>query len=414
MNRYKVKTLVFPDGERLPILINRTSGIPEFYPNLFAITQLRQINCASNTIERGLRDLAVLLDYFGDLQIDAVKRVWDGELFTFGEIDGLARYCQKALKKMNKKQAKKVHFLDPKGAKAVPLVNKHTTAIRLRTIHRFLKWLIDLRRTQYDIDPKLRKKLDRDHTTVLEHLASRIPKGTRRNVLRTKEALSPEQLEFLKDVISPDSPCNPWKSDIVRHRNSLIIHMLLRTGLRCGELLGLKIDDIVFEDNFFEVARRPDDPDDPRRKEPNAKTLDRPKALSGELTDSLYDYIINIRSKIHGANTHTFLIVSSKDGAPLSRHALYDIFTTVREHVEKLPSDFSSHICRHTFSTMFARALKESGHDEESSHQALCEENGWVTGSDMPAHYTKPFIREQAREASLSVQEKFTQEDCGE
>lgn len=59
MMNHTVKILLLDSGERLPIRVNRLTGIPEFYPNLYVVTEQRQINLSTATIKRTLHELSV-------------------------------------------------------------------------------------------------------------------------------------------------------------------------------------------------------------------------------------------------------------------------------------------------------------------------------------------------------------------
>lgn len=56
----KLSVHVMQDGERVPMLHDE-SGLPLFYPTLYATSQLRNAGVAVNTIRNKLADLIVLL-----------------------------------------------------------------------------------------------------------------------------------------------------------------------------------------------------------------------------------------------------------------------------------------------------------------------------------------------------------------
>lgn len=45
-----VRNLVLASGERLPVLVDRTNGIPDFDATLYILTQLRARNLAASTL----------------------------------------------------------------------------------------------------------------------------------------------------------------------------------------------------------------------------------------------------------------------------------------------------------------------------------------------------------------------------
>jgi hypothetical protein len=47
---WRIRTIVTGTGERLPLLLDRASGVPLFDPTVFAVTEVRARNRAANTI----------------------------------------------------------------------------------------------------------------------------------------------------------------------------------------------------------------------------------------------------------------------------------------------------------------------------------------------------------------------------
>jgi hypothetical protein len=84
-------------------------------------------------------------------------------------------------------------------------------------------------------------------------------------------------------------------------------------------LLGIKIEDLELgSKGTLTIHRRPDDPDDPRQDKPATKTAARVLQLSGRLAQIIHEWVLHHRSKIPGAQQSPFLIVSSKNGNPMS------------------------------------------------------------------------------------------------
>lgn len=81
--RYTVRTAVFASGERLPILVNVSTGVPLFDPTVFTLSQIRARNRASATIEVVLRALMVLQLFCDQHQIDLTERMRAGRLLSW-------------------------------------------------------------------------------------------------------------------------------------------------------------------------------------------------------------------------------------------------------------------------------------------------------------------------------------------
>lgn len=406
MTRFSVRILLVPSGERLPVLVNRSTGMPVFYPNLYVLTELRQTNRASATIERALRELSVLLDYLEDVGIHLDERMREGCLLSPGEIDGLARYCRQSIKSSKVASACVVSL---RRQRAVPpqTVSHITAANRLRTIHAYLSWLLALRMFDIGQHDIVRSKLAQVKENVLPVLKARIPAARGRNLLGLRQGLLPEMIDLLLQVVHPVYSDNPWKSEFSRQRNALIMCWLLMLGVRRGELLNIKISDIDFRKNEVMIARRADDPEDPRQAQPRVKTRDRILPLSSALAAQTYEYIIKERSKMRAATKHAYLFVAEHSGVPMSLSSLNRIFQNLRKRNPELPNNLSAHMLRHTWNDEFSRKIEGKGIGEAKETQMRSFLMGWSPTSSTAATYNKRFIEEKARQISLDLQLKI-------
>jgi integrase len=184
----------------------------------------------------------------------------------------------------------------------------------------------------------------------------------------------------------------------------LIVRWLLGLGLRRGELLGVRISNINFRTNEVLIARRADDPGDPRRNQPNTKTRDRLIPIDEHLAVLTRRYITGKRRAIVGARRHDFLIVANGTGAPLTLEALNKIFERLRTRCPELPQELSPHVCRHTFNESLSVDFDRQGISEEMERKIRSHLNGWSPTSDTASVYTRRHIREKARRASIGLQ----------
>lgn len=105
---------------------------------------------------------------------------------------------------------------------------------------------------------------------MVNAINARMPKGSSKNDLDARQGLSSEETALLLESVKLNSDQNPWKSEFVRVRNRLIVHLLLSLGLRKGELPGIKVGDMSLGKNELTIHRRSDDIENPRSMQPNA------------------------------------------------------------------------------------------------------------------------------------------------
>ena len=86
MNPYVVSPIVFSNGERFHVLLNRASGEPLFEPTLFVISVARANGMASATIKQVLSAIMVLQLALDQLKIDVGARLADGLLLDLNEV----------------------------------------------------------------------------------------------------------------------------------------------------------------------------------------------------------------------------------------------------------------------------------------------------------------------------------------
>jgi len=88
--------------------------------------------------------------------------------------------------------------------------------------------------------------------------------------------------EQLLAAVDPSHSANPWTRNRVRARNGLMLKLFYELGVRRGELLALCLEDFNARESRLSIVRRPDNPKDPRRRQPVVKTEERVLQLSPE------------------------------------------------------------------------------------------------------------------------------------
>lgn len=415
-NSYAVRTLVFSSGERFPILVNRAIGEPLFEPTIYSLTELRAANKASNTIEQSLRSILVFLVFLDLRRIDLDARMRQGKVLQLGEIDDLVRLCGLPVERLLTLRSERTEdkpvriasiekFRMHRQAAAQPKVSSASSANRIRVISKYLDWLVLERLSRQDIEGGLYTALMSAGERTKSALTARVSSTGGRNTIGQREGPGPDVMARLYEVIAQESPDNPWIGDHAKKRNELAIRWLFELGLRRGELLNIKVDpDINFTREVVTIARRADDPADPRRNQPKVKTRDRKLPLSRELSTMTHDYVTKVRHKLNGARKHAFLFVADKTGKPLSMSALNKTFVVLRKKCPGLPDNFSPHVGRHHCNDAFSETVDKQGISEADEIKLRSYQMGWSETSGTAAIYTRRHTREKAQKVSLKTQ----------
>lgn len=408
-------------GERLPVLLDR-QGQPMFDPTVFALTEVRGKNLAANTIGNVLRVVMAFQLFLDARGIDMDARLADGALLSLGEVEDLTRQCRLRLADLAALSGERANAaVAPAPTKVTSIekarmqvqadspaeVDPGVAATRLHYIRSYLHWLATERLSRHGLDLSVAARLRDAAKRVSDAIESRIPRKSGRAALDQREGLSDENVAELLRVTDPHSPDNPWKDQHTRYRNALLVRWLLHVGLRIGEALGVRNSDIVDYRKEVTIHRRADDPDDPRREQPQTKTRARVLPLSAELLAQTQAYVLTHRAALPEAKKHPFLFVASRTGRPLTVAAAKKLFQELREQCPGLPKELSAHLLRHTWNDQFSEQMDAAGVAPENEKQARSYLMGWSPTSDTAAAYTRRYVRKKAKEVSLTLQDQL-------
>lgn len=176
----------------------------------------------------------------------------------------------------------------------------------VRTLRAFFSWLVREGLTENDLGSSLK-----------------LPKVSRKIV----STLSDEEITAILSALNPKNPCDA--------RNQTILMILLDTGLRIGELIGLRMDDLHLDQGFLKVMGK-------GRKE-------RIVPIGNNAQRALQKYLFRYRPEpVHLGIENVFL---STLGTPLTENSVKLMFGRLaqRSGVNRL----HAHLCRHTFATRF-------------------------------------------------------------
>lgn len=225
--------------------------------------------------------------------------------------------------------------------------------------------------------------------------------------MNSGERMSEQECSDLLRLIEPSNPLCPWTlgdsalDEAIRHRNQLIVTLMLAYGIRRGDLLKLYTKDALTHasEPSLSICRRPDDPQDPRLREPNAKTRERLLPLTRSLTRLVDDFIVIWRPKFPNAKRTPYLFLSSRDGKPISPRTINATFEALQDTFPGL----HPHVCRHTHNNRLRALCTELGIKEDVMKKHAKYLNGWL-GDNMDV-YTRVEARRQAQLLSKKVQE---------
>lgn len=347
-------------------------------------------------------------------EIDLLARFKTGRFLTTAELTRLEMEAQywvsdQSDEEMPQANSKiiSIHNVHPKSRRMVSdreQVDLTTRISRLRYIANYLQFLAEY--VGSTLSTNLSRELADQAARGLASFRENIPAVSDRAEVGARTGLSKEEQDLLLSVVRPDSEMNPWQRGFVRTRNWITVVVLLATGMRRGELLGLQISDLAPSTPYLDILRRADDPNDPRSEEPNTKTRERRVELLPSIMKALWRYINVDRYAIKAARKHQYVFVAD-DGSPLSLSSIDKMFQQLRSACPDLPRNLTSHVMRHTWNERFSEQAEAMGLSPETEQRARNEQQGWADNSETSATYTRRYTSRKGREISLKIQEEL-------
>lgn len=411
MTNYVAQRIRFRNGERHSVL-QLPNGLPVHEVTLY-LGRYRAKGRAANTIHYVCVSLALLYRELAAARVNLLERLEQGRFLYSEELDRLAAAVQYRIDDLdedavasagsNVVRIDRVAMRRTKQVEQRRPVDAQTQASRLRYIADFLKFLSTY--VAATLPTPMRSALEAEAERGLVAFKEHIPRVSKRAKLGARIGLSEEEQARVVALVHPDSPNNPWKRGFVRQRNWLILVLLLATGMRRGELLGLQIRDLSKNEPKLRIVRRADDPEDRRVVQPNAKTHDREIELSAAIRKKLDAYLVD-RRRIKTARLISQVFVS-EGGDALSERAIDKMFRELREACPGLPMTLTSHVMRHTWNERFSEAADAMGLSEVTEQRARNTQQGWADDSRTGATYTRRHAARKGQEIALKLQEKL-------
>lgn len=371
-----------------------------YYPNLFITSRMRQTS--KNTQIGFLHNLKVLFQWLSYECIDLESRFALNEHLSEIEIHRLVNFCGWSAETHRKMLSHSVS-LHPKSYRQVSRAAYHQ---RVTAIRKYLEWLC----SQLATDRTQLKEENAIVKATMRSLAPRLKNHTKNDAVKVTES----QIKIITEKLMPGHPENPWPSESLQYRNLLIFHLLLETGMRRGELLGLYVNDL--KDNTASIVRRHNNPLDVRTQQPNAKTGERTIPIPQELTAVAYEYVVNYRGAHKKAKRHPYLLVGHKGeggaGEALSISAIDYVFRTARKAFPELKG-LSAHSLRHHMNYRISKLLDEKYEHLTPEDRAIKDQEmrsylmGWAPDGKQQARYNKRYNTEEAGKAMVERANKY-------
>lgn len=385
--RVKVITLTDPDGERLPVVVEKTSGIPQIEINQFLLRKRRGV-VSFNTVIKEANVLILFLDW-----LSSNGRFLDRlSLDTIGakDIYGLWEILRKS-KSMNNLKA----------------VSGSVHMYRWKVIQKFLKHIFgsEILKENY------RSKDFSNYVAKRDQLEAEFKSLNYQVIQSRKRGLSPNVVEKVLNISREGSINNPWiKRD--KLRNELIFDFLIFLGIRASELLKVEVQDLNLNSNLptLIIKRIEDDPNDPRKYEPRVKTLGRILDINHDISLKLSRYLKQ-RRNIKDGKKSKYLFLAHTSGKPMTYIALSKLVSRIEESCIDLQGEqLSAHSFRRSWNDRFRASGEQLGIEEESITQSQNYLQGRSLDSPEAYKYASRHIEKSARRVLIEMQKRLLDE----
>lgn len=391
-----------------------------YIPIHHLVTYFLQVEIGSkqpNTKERRAYELLFALEYFDGKGINLIAKIEELDFIQETEISMFVRVCKLKTKVVRKKAVESIvtekvlRNLIARNQPVENIVSEGTAHGRIDTFIQFYKFVFNRIHGRSVISEAQQKSYNQ---SLIDLVTAKNSMGKWSTSFSDpyKSRFPGDKYFELLELINPSSEMNPFFSKI---RNSLIVKLLIETGIRRGAVAKLKISDI-FNDKQprIRITRTPDDVTDPRRNKAAQKTKAHVSPVSKELAKALEYYISNVRSCVPNTEAHEFVFVSEKNsrdslGKPLSLGSINAIFKKLSV---VLDVEITPHTLRHKWNEIFDEDIdslaKELNLDTQAKEDIRKYAMGWSAKSTMADVYNNFRLAVKTRDYHLARQREIT------
>ena len=397
----RVERLLLDGGERFATVVD-ADGAPAYYPTCLALAR-RSRSLSVETLAAEAADLVHLGQWAMREGIDINARLEAGAYLDTAEIETLAEACgltTRALRRMNARKISEIR----RGA-SVTRADLVTNNLKGRRLTIAMQYFDLVGRMAEARLPKRSKELSRrieDRHAMLKGI-----KIYRPRVLssRVRGIVPAGDLARVAIFVATGDPLDIWKKEAIARRNWALVRTLGTTGVRQGEARQLKVSDLDLARCELRVERRHDDPEDPRIREPNAKTYDRIIPFGDDLAGTLEEYVLGPGSDAAEKKGSPFLFLSHDNrthGSPISSSTARRVVKELGEHLGI--AGLTPHHLRHGWVQNLADWAIETGIEAAEFERFANNLGGWSYLSKMATEYRGDHLTQAAYKAGLKVQ----------
>jgi integrase len=389
----RTKILRLEEGDLFVSVVNKY-GLQTDNATLYCCVVLRPTSMALATMLARMEAICQFHNWCGPRGIDFLQRLESGEFFQPFELAALREDLRRNLrpKPPASRKPKKRRRQEWKATVSGAHWRNRCVAIR-----DYVSWYAEQAIARVSVRderlPEMRARLASFKETIVDGIR------VRRSPMR--EGLTPEQEEIFLAAITPGDPSNPFEPRN-QSRNQALWLTYYDGGLRLGEGLGLKTIDCHLNGSRKKlvVHRRPDDPEEKRRRAPLAKTLPHNVDIGERL----------VQTELSGSQAQPVCL-------PVRRRRSHHRCRG-GGHVqapERRAGDFSTNDARRAWNNRFAVGADKAGLDDETSRAVANHAQGRVPTSKQVDAYRGRYNAEKAAEIMLRMQDNLPRtEETGE